>query len=159
MLRAMSPVRPGDGRQSPASWGLPSGVRGTGAARFGLPSGRRGMSAVGWSSHCAEAPAAIANVNVATWVAIFRRDITTSTLHRELYYFLVKSRAMRDRLDLFVVSIIVLFLELTCIRWFPSHVMFLTFFTNIVLLACFVGMSVGCLAARAPARQLGRTAV
>jgi len=66
---------------------------------------------------------------------------------------------MRDRptLDLFVVSWLILFLELTCIRWFPSHVMFLTFFTNIVLLACFVGMSVGCLAAGSPTRHVART--
>ncbi|MBX9580258.1 MAG: hypothetical protein K2X87_08110 [Gemmataceae bacterium] len=66
---------------------------------------------------------------------------------------------MRDRptFDLFAVSWLVLFLELACIRWFPSHVMFLTFFTNIVLLACFVGMSVGCLAARSPVRHLDRT--
>ena len=66
---------------------------------------------------------------------------------------------MRDRanVDLFIVSWLVLFLELTCIRWFPSHVMFLTFFTNIVLLACFVGMSVGCLAARNTTRYLNRT--
>lgn len=57
---------------------------------------------------------------------------------------------MRDRpaLHLFVVSWLVLFLELACIRWFPSHVLFLTFFVNLVLLACFVGMSVGCLVAR-----------
>ena len=49
--------------------------------------------------------------------------------------------------DLFLASVLVLFLELACIRWFPAHVLFLTFFTNVVLLACFVGMSVGCLAA------------
>jgi SAM-dependent methyltransferase len=49
--------------------------------------------------------------------------------------------------ELFLVSWLVLFLELACIRWFPAHVLFLTFFTNVVLLACFVGMSVGCLAA------------
>jgi hypothetical protein len=57
---------------------------------------------------------------------------------------------MRDRpaLDLFLISWLVLFLELACIRWFPSHVLFLTFFVNLVLLACFVGMSVGCLVAR-----------
>ena len=57
---------------------------------------------------------------------------------------------MRDRpaFDLFLISWLVLFLELACIRWFPSHVLFLTFFVNIVLLACFVGMSVGCLVAR-----------
>src|SRR4051812_38827229 len=68
---------------------------------------------------------------------------------------------MRDRpaLDLFLVSWLILFLELTCIRWFPSHVMFLTFFTNIVLLAAFVGMSVGCLTARSPTRHLAMTPV
>src|SRR3989475_11898187 len=48
---------------------------------------------------------------------------------------------------LFRVSFLILFLELACIRWFASTVVFLTFFTNIVLLAAFVGMAVGCLAA------------
>jgi SAM-dependent methyltransferase len=50
-------------------------------------------------------------------------------------------------LELFLVSALILFLELACIRWFPAHVLFLTFFTNIVLLASFLGMSLGCLAA------------
>ena len=44
---------------------------------------------------------------------------------------------------LFVISFVLLFFELACIRWFGSTVVFLTFFTNIVLLATFVGMSVG----------------
>jgi SAM-dependent methyltransferase len=66
---------------------------------------------------------------------------------------------MRDRpaVDLFLISWLVLFLELACIRWFPSHVLFLTFFTNTVLLACFVGMSIGCLVARRPERHIRRT--
>ena len=51
------------------------------------------------------------------------------------------------KLDLFLISFLTLFLELTCIRWFPSHVLFLTFFTNTVLLASILGISVGCLAA------------
>src|SRR3954454_4771946 len=63
-------------------------------------------------------------------------------------------RLARARVDLFLVSLLILFLELACIRWFPSHVLFLTFFTNTVLLACFVGMSVGCLVARRPFRLL-----
>lgn len=63
----------------------------------------------------------------------------------------------RPALDLFVVSGLILFLELAFIRWFPAHVLFLTFFTNVVLLACFVGMSVGCLTARSPRRHLPRT--
>jgi SAM-dependent methyltransferase len=53
------------------------------------------------------------------------------------------------RLRLLVASFVLLFLELACIRWFPAHVLYLTFFTNVVLLACFLGMSLGCLAARA----------
>ena len=52
------------------------------------------------------------------------------------------------RLDLFLISFLTLFLELTCIRWFPSHVLFLTFFTNTVLLASILGISVGCLATK-----------
>ncbi len=52
-----------------------------------------------------------------------------------------------DGFELILVSLLILFLELACIRWFPAHVLYLTFFTNVVLLASFLGMSVGCLAA------------
>ena len=55
---------------------------------------------------------------------------------------------MRAGRELFLISFLILFLELACIRWFGSTVIFLTFFTNIVLMACFLGVSVGCLAAR-----------
>lgn len=51
------------------------------------------------------------------------------------------------RRRLFLVSFLILFLELSCIRWFGSTVIFLTFFTNIILMACFLGMSVGLLTA------------
>ncbi|MCA1686520.1 MAG: hypothetical protein LC745_11215 [Planctomycetia bacterium] len=53
----------------------------------------------------------------------------------------------RARAELFVISFVILFFELACIRWFGSTVIFLTFFTNIALIACVLGMSVGCLAA------------
>ncbi|HEV3008888.1 MAG TPA: hypothetical protein VGX52_07635, partial [Burkholderiales bacterium] len=56
----------------------------------------------------------------------------------------------RAQRDLFLVSFLILFFELAAIRWFAATVVFLTFFTNIVLLACFLGMSVGLLAARRP---------
>ncbi len=61
------------------------------------------------------------------------------------------------RFHLFLVSGLVLFLELACIRWFPAHVLYLTFFTNAVLLATFVGMSIGCLLASRPHRLLAKT--
>ncbi len=49
---------------------------------------------------------------------------------------------------LFVVGSVVMFLELACIRWFATTVVFLQFFTNVALIACFLGMSCGCMAAR-----------
>ena len=54
----------------------------------------------------------------------------------------------KNGFDIVLISVLILFLELAAIRWFPAHVLYLTFFTNVVLLASFLGMSVGCLAAR-----------
>ncbi len=48
--------------------------------------------------------------------------------------------------ELFLIGFLILFLELACIRWLGSVVIFLTYFTNIILMACFLGVSVGCLA-------------
>src|SRR5688500_13837026 len=57
------------------------------------------------------------------------------------------SAPRRPQVDLFLISFLILFFELAAIRWFGSTVVFLTFFTNIVLLATFLGMSVGLLTA------------
>ena len=56
--------------------------------------------------------------------------------------------AWQQGLNLFLTGFLVLFLELACIRWFSAYVIFLQFFTNVVLIACFLGMSCGCMAAR-----------
>lgn len=61
----------------------------------------------------------------------------------------------RPHLELFLVSFLILFLELASIRWFGSTVVFLSFFTNIVLLASFLGMSVGLVAAGSPRNLAG----
>src|SRR5262249_37606467 len=61
----------------------------------------------------------------------------------------------RSYVELFLISVLALFHELACIRWFGSTVMFLTFFTNLVLMACFLGISVGCLAARSRKNFIG----
>jgi len=59
---------------------------------------------------------------------------------------LPRAGALRVCVELFLISFLILFFELACIRWFGSTVIFLTYFTNIVLMACFLGVSVGCLA-------------
>jgi len=58
-------------------------------------------------------------------------------------------------INLFLSGFLVLFLELACIRWFAAYVVFLQFFTNVVLIASFLGMSCGCLAARSRRDWLG----
>jgi len=50
-------------------------------------------------------------------------------------------------ITLVLVGFLVLFFELACIRWFAANVIFLQFFTNVVLIASFLGMSCGCLIA------------
>ena len=62
----------------------------------------------------------------------------------------------RNRQTLFLVGFLVLFLELACIRWFGAYVVFLQFFTNIILIACFLGMSVGCVCASSKTDWLKR---
>src|SRR3954447_16266806 len=59
----------------------------------------------------------------------------------------LKPAVRRPYFDLLLISFLILFFELACIRFFGSTVVFLTFFTNIVLMAAFLGMSVGCLTA------------
>lgn len=49
---------------------------------------------------------------------------------------------------LFLAGFFVLFFELACIRWFPAYVIFLQFFSNVILVASFLGMSLGCLLGR-----------
>jgi hypothetical protein len=52
------------------------------------------------------------------------------------------------RTRIFLVSFTLLFFELLCIRWIPAYVRYLSYFTNFILLASFLGMGVGILAAR-----------
>src|ERR1700687_1539463 len=50
--------------------------------------------------------------------------------------------------QLFLTSFLGLYAELVCIRWMPAHVRFLSYFTNFILLASFLGLGVGILSAR-----------
>jgi predicted membrane-bound spermidine synthase len=47
----------------------------------------------------------------------------------------------------FLASFLVLFLEIALIRWMPAYIRLLSFFSNFILLACFLGIGVGCLLA------------
>jgi spermidine synthase len=48
-------------------------------------------------------------------------------------------------LQLFLVSFLVLFVELVLIRWIPSTFHVVAFFNNLVLIGCFLGMGMGML--------------
>src|SRR2546421_1788086 len=53
-----------------------------------------------------------------------------------------------QRARIFLISFTMLFFELLCIRWLPSYVRYLSYFTNFILLASFLGIGLGMLAAR-----------
>jgi len=52
---------------------------------------------------------------------------------------------MKKYSKLFFISFASLFLEIACIRWFNSNVVMLSYFSNFVLLACFLGLGIGML--------------
>src|SRR6476469_5633992 len=54
----------------------------------------------------------------------------------------------RRDFQLFLTSFLALYAELLCIRWIPAHVRFVSYFTNFILLASFLGLGVGILSAR-----------
>jgi spermidine synthase len=55
-------------------------------------------------------------------------------------------------LRIFLSSFLVLFLEVALIRWMPSYIRLLAYFSNFILLASFLGIGIGCLVAFARAR-------
>lgn len=63
---------------------------------------------------------------------------------------LLRSPAAR----LFLISFLVLFLEVALIRWMPAYVRLLSYFSNFILLASFLGIGIGCLLAPVRARLL-----
>jgi hypothetical protein len=58
------------------------------------------------------------------------------------------ARAMSDRSRLVLLSFVMLFVELALIRWAGSNVLYLSYFSNFVLLGSFLGIGIGFLRAR-----------
>jgi SAM-dependent methyltransferase len=54
----------------------------------------------------------------------------------------------RDRLELLLASSLMLFVELVLIRWTGANVVYLSYFSNFILLGSFLGIGVGFLRAR-----------
>jgi SAM-dependent methyltransferase len=52
----------------------------------------------------------------------------------------------------FLASFLVLFLEIALIRWMPAYIRLLSYFSNFILLASFLGIGLGCLLAPVRAR-------
>ena len=54
----------------------------------------------------------------------------------------------RDRVELFLASFLMLFVELVLIRWAGAYVVYLSYFANFILLGSFLGIGIGFLRAR-----------
>ena len=57
---------------------------------------------------------------------------------------------MTVRWRLFLASVLMLFLELSLIRWLGANVVHLSYFSNFVLLGSFLGIGLGFLRAAGP---------
>lgn len=60
----------------------------------------------------------------------------------------------RNGPSLFAISFIGLYLELVAIRWIPTQVRLLAYFSNFVLIACLLGLGLGMVLDRRPQRLL-----
>src|SRR5438477_7146843 len=56
---------------------------------------------------------------------------------------------MNNKIRLVLLSFLMLFVELALIRWTGSNIVYLSYFSNFVLLGSFLGIGVGFLRARA----------
>src|SRR5262245_61710363 len=56
-------------------------------------------------------------------------------------------RHPQSAMTLFLASFLVLFLEIALIRWMPAYIRLLSYFSNFILLAAFLGCGIGCLLA------------
>ena len=53
-------------------------------------------------------------------------------------------RLIMRNTKLFIISFLLLFLELMCIRWLSTEIRIFAYFQNFVLIACFLGFGIGC---------------
>ncbi len=63
--------------------------------------------------------------------------------------------ARRDAVKLVAISVLILFFELVCIRWSAAYIRLLSYFSNFILLAAFLGIGLGVMLARRRIRLLG----
>ena len=49
-------------------------------------------------------------------------------------------RAKSPGFSIFLSSFLVLFLEIALLRWLPAYIRLLSYFSNFILLACFLGI-------------------
>ena len=70
----------------------------------------------------------------------------------------IPAESLRSNKDLFVISILGLFLELLMIRWISSEITIFAYFKNFVLIACFLGFGLGAYLCRQPINMLSTLA-
>lgn len=56
----------------------------------------------------------------------------------------------KNNLNVFLVSFVMLFVELVLIRWISTEIRIFAYFNNLVLLSCFLGMGLGCYFSKKP---------
>src|SRR6059058_6588544 len=52
--------------------------------------------------------------------------------------------------DLFLISVLALFMELLLIRWIGTEINIFAYLQNTILVVCFMGLGMGCLSSKQP---------
>src|SRR5207253_2452331 len=56
----------------------------------------------------------------------------------------------RNNVDLFLISVLALFMELLLIRWIGTEINIFAYLQNTILVVCFMGLGMGCMTCRQP---------
>jgi len=56
----------------------------------------------------------------------------------------------RNNVDLFLISVLALFMELLLIRWIGTEINIFAYLQNTILVVCFMGLGMGCLSSKQP---------
>jgi hypothetical protein len=58
---------------------------------------------------------------------------------------MIQKEGFKKGMDLFLISFIALYFEILFIRWIPSCIQIVAYFTNIILISAFLGLGLGCM--------------
>lgn len=92
----------------------------------------------------------MSNDQVEAKVEVYDEHLPPGDQSKQKKWFILSKHMLitNPRIRILLLAFAMLFFELICIRWIPSYVRYLSYFTNFLLLASILGIGLGMLTAR-----------